>query len=257
MRDGAPLPATTPDAVLSQLAHRVFGPVHRDRVRSMLDYHGLAGHPAEPIPRIAARYGVHPATISNWAGVLKAAGSRLPLPEDLIAQISRRSTIGEDDRARTRIATTLGLPPPAPPDPTSAPPPRHPRTRGSAEDRADALIALRVLATAGPQTLDTLLGAVGRVRRSRYPSATRLATMLNAHGAAVDDRRRWQAPANQWTSPQYRALAASVSDRTLTHTEMLTALAQAGYTRSYAERAISVHPLIRRVGPNAYRLIGH
>jgi len=115
MRDGVPLPATTADAVLSQLAHRVFGPVRRDRVQSMLDYHGLAGHPAAPIPRVAARHCVHPATIGNWVGVLRAAGSRLPLSEDLIAQISRRSTDGEDHRGRTRIATTLGLPPPGPP----------------------------------------------------------------------------------------------------------------------------------------------
>ena len=256
MRDGVPLPATTADAVLSQLAHRVFGPVRRDRVRSMLDYHGLAGHPAAPIPRVAARHCVHPATIGNWVGVLRAAGSRLPLSEDLLAKISRRSTDGEDHRGRTRIATTLGLPPPGPPVRPSEPPPRQPRAPGSADDRADALIALRVLAAAGPLTLDTLVGAVGRVRRSRSPSAARLATTLNAHGAVVDDRRRWQAPANQWTSPQYRGLAASVAGRTLTHTEMLTALIQAGYTRSYAERAISVHPLIRRVGPNAYRLVG-
>jgi len=112
---------------------------------------------------------------------------------------------------RTRIATALGLPPPGPPVRPSEPPPRQPRAPGSADDRADALIALRVLAAAGPQTLDTLIGAVGRARRSRSPSAARLATTLNAHGAVVDDRHRWQAPANQWTSPPATGQAAAVN----------------------------------------------
>ncbi|HZM67743.1 MAG TPA: hypothetical protein VFC16_15735, partial [Nakamurella sp.] len=46
MRDGVPLPGLSPDAALSQLVHRVFGPLAAHRARMVLDYHGLAGHPA-------------------------------------------------------------------------------------------------------------------------------------------------------------------------------------------------------------------
>ena len=46
VRDGVPLPGRSPTEVLSQLAYRVFGPLRPDRVRVVLDYHGLAGHPA-------------------------------------------------------------------------------------------------------------------------------------------------------------------------------------------------------------------
>jgi hypothetical protein len=37
MRDGAPLPGRTPAQVLSQLAHRVFGPLQPSRTRIVLD----------------------------------------------------------------------------------------------------------------------------------------------------------------------------------------------------------------------------
>ena len=46
MRDGTPLPGRTPGQVLSQLAHRVFGPLQPARTRIVLDYHGLLDHPA-------------------------------------------------------------------------------------------------------------------------------------------------------------------------------------------------------------------
>src|SRR6476469_8324470 len=109
MRDGVPLPGTTPAAVLSQLAHRVFGPIRMDRVGTMLDYHGLAGHPAQSAAVVAARHHISDTTVTNWAGTLRAAGSQLPLSTELVTQICRATIQGEDHIGRTRIAKTFGL----------------------------------------------------------------------------------------------------------------------------------------------------
>jgi len=51
VRDGVPLPGRFPTEVLSQLADRVFGPLHPDRVRVVLDYHGMDGNPPGASPR--------------------------------------------------------------------------------------------------------------------------------------------------------------------------------------------------------------
>src|SRR5664279_6016082 len=53
VRDGVPLPGRSPTEVLPQLAYRVFGPLHPDRVRVVLDYHGLDGQPAGRLAGIA------------------------------------------------------------------------------------------------------------------------------------------------------------------------------------------------------------
>lgn len=69
MRDGVPLPGSTPAALISQLAHRVFGPLRLDRVRVMVDYHGLAGHPADWQAVVAAHHGITNRTLTTWSGV--------------------------------------------------------------------------------------------------------------------------------------------------------------------------------------------
>ena len=120
VRDGVPLPGRSPTAVLSQLAYRVFGPLHPDRVRVVLDYHGLDGQPAGRLAEIAARQHVTSRTVSNRVAAVRAAGARLPLTDELIGQVTRASTPGDDHRARVRIAGALGLPAPAAP-PRQAP----------------------------------------------------------------------------------------------------------------------------------------
>jgi hypothetical protein len=51
--------------VLSQLAHRVFGPLQPTRTRIVLDYHGLLDHPAGPLVQIAARHHITTRTVSK------------------------------------------------------------------------------------------------------------------------------------------------------------------------------------------------
>ena len=113
MRDGTPLPGRTPAQVLSQLAHRVFGPLQPARTRTVLDYHGLLDHPAGALVQIAARHHVTTRTVSNNVAAVRAAGRRLPLSVPLITAATRVSAPDEDHLGRVRIAATLGLPAPA------------------------------------------------------------------------------------------------------------------------------------------------
>jgi len=91
----------------------------------VLDYHGLAGHPAAPLTGIAARHHVTPRTVSARLARVRAAGARLPLTRHLIGEVTRPSIVGEDHLGRTRIAATLDLPAPNPPgtSPPRSPPP--------------------------------------------------------------------------------------------------------------------------------------
>jgi hypothetical protein len=56
---------------------------------------------------------------------------------------------------------------------------------------------------------------------------------------------------------RYRALVAIAADRDLTRSGMITALVAAGYASTSASaRKISNHPLIQRIGPDRYRIVG-
>lgn len=187
MRDGTPLPGRTPAQLLSQLTHRVLGPLRPHRIRAVLDYHGLRDTPAASQVEIAARHGVNARSLSNWVTTVAASGAHLPLTPEIATEISRRSRTGEDHRGRARVASTFGLPPPAPP----ASPAPTPRPRMSPDQWAAAGIAVRVLATLGPLPLPRLLGAVhwSRRFRARAPmTADQLADgLLAAHATLTND----------------------------------------------------------------------
>src|SRR6476659_8533412 len=96
LRDADHLPGMSPAHVVSQLAHRVFGPLHLDRVRVVLDYHGLADRAAGTLAEVAARHGVTTRTVSLHIKAVRAVGSKLPLTPTVIAEATRRSTAAED-----------------------------------------------------------------------------------------------------------------------------------------------------------------
>ena len=147
-------------------SHRVFGPLQPTRVGEVLDYHGLAGHRAGTRAEVAARYRVTAATVSHQVRVLRAEGTRLPLTTSLITAATRQSRPAEDHVGRARIADTLGVPRPAPPEPAQPRSPRVPQSGSSAGPQV-TWAAARILAAAGPLSLGTLLGAVERSRRFR------------------------------------------------------------------------------------------
>lgn len=258
MRDAAPLPGKTPAEVLSQLAHRTFGPLRIDRVRAVLDYHGLADHEAEPQTAVAARHAISDATLRAWRLRLAAAGSRQPLSVDLVTEISRRSRLADDHLSRARIASTFGFQPPAgprrPPPPSDMVPARPPSSPGSA-----ARIACRVLAAVGPQTLPTLVHSVLRSRRFRdrqLIDGDDLAAALVEVGAVVDEQGRWHAPPGWPASERDSRVVSTATARELTRREMSAVLIAAGYSPlSASGRTVDTHPLIRKVAIDRYRLV--
>jgi hypothetical protein len=256
MRDGVPLPGVTPPEVVSQLAHRTFGPLNSHRARQVLDYHGLAGHPAGTRAEVAARHRVTAATVSNNVRLVRAAGARLPLAASLITAATRQSVPTEDHLGRVRIAGTLGLPRPGSPEPAA---PHAPVSFGSAGPKV-TWAAARVLAAAGPLDLDTLLNAVERSRRFRDRTpvlATDLAAALTAMGAVLGSDGRWSAPPGVAPPDRHRMIVDAATGRDLTRTDMIDVLIAAGYSRSSAAgRMSSSHPLFHRVGTNQYRVIG-
>ena len=255
MRDGRPVPGATPPVVLSQLAYRVFGPLRPERVRTVLDYHGLAGRPAGTRLAVADRHGITPPTLTRWSRALTEAGSRLPLTPEVATEIARRTRSGEDHIARTRVAATLGLAIPAPVATASSV-----ATRLSQADRAAAAIAVRVLATVGPLPSHVLRQAIARVRRFRpLPTITikQLAAALVDVGATCDEQGRWHSPAEARAPDRYRALVATAAGRDLTRAEIVDALVSAGYAPTSAHaRKINTHPLIQHVGANRYLVLG-
>jgi hypothetical protein len=255
VRDGKPLPGITPERLLSQLAWRTHGPPRPIRIRGVMDYHGLGGAPAATQAQIATRYDTTSRTIVTWIAAVRAAGTRVPLTAERMAPLSCRSTLDQDHLGRTRLTNTFGVTPPLPPatpvhpvtSPSRAPNP-HPRAARS---------AVWVLAAVGPLHLDDLCAAVNRSpRRTRQVLTTDdLAAALTASNATKDAQSLWHPPAQAAPLPRYQAVTAAMTGRDVTHGQLRDILLAAGYAPSTVESQ-HPHPLIRRAGPNRYRLVG-
>ena len=240
---------------MSQLIYKVLGPVRRDRVGWVLDYHGLHGDAAVDMSETARRCRTTAGIITVYAAKVRAAGAALPLRNAIVVAAMRVTRPGEDHLARTRIARTLGLPAPTPtptPSQTSGLTPRA--------DLATARAATRILAAVGPLDMATLLGALARSRRwkDRNNPATRaLAAALTAVGANQDTTRRWQAPTESPVPDRYRAIVTAGADRDLTRRDMIDILTAAGYAPNSAAGLLSaVHPLFTHTGRDRYRVLG-
>ena len=237
-----------------------FGPLRPDRVRVVLDYHGLAGHPAGRLAEVAARHGVTSRTVSNRVAAVRGAGTRIPLTGEVITEVTRGSIPGDDHRARVRAAGTFGLPAPVPPSRQGRAGFASPVSPVSAAELRAARAAARVLAAVGPLPLDTLFAAVSRSRRFRTRtslSATGLAAGLTGVGATASPDGSWHPPPGTAVPARYRVIVDTADRRDLTRQEMILVLIAAGYSRTSAGgRMSSSHPLFTRVGPDRYRIIG-
>ena len=132
-RNARPEIRLTPELVVAQAAYRVFGPGHPDRVRTVLDYHGLDTRTADPLSQLASRHGVSVRTMTGRIQHLRAELADVEHLPVIIAEATRASTPNEDHLSRVRIATTLRLP---------APPARG-QTRGTGRAYRESIASCR------------------------------------------------------------------------------------------------------------------
>lgn len=254
VRDGQPLPGRTSADLMSQLIFRVCGPLRLDRVHLVLDFHGLRGVPAATREVTARRNGTTAPTLRRWLEAVGEVGSSLPLTPELSGEVARRSRMGEDHLSRCRVARTLGLSEPMPPVVTVM---RVPRP--SERDLAAARTGMRVLGAIGPLTLAELTDSVRRSRRFRdrgSSSPEDLSIALGSLGATQTSQGLWQAPAGE-VSGRDRAIADAMRGQTWSRSAVVEILVRAGYRESSAGgRIVSVHPMLRHIGPDQYRLVG-
>jgi len=244
-------PGLTPELVVWQVVQRVFGPLHPDRIGAVLDYHGLNGRPADHLAVLAARHCVSVRTVSGWVKQVRAAGG-VRLDSQVIARATRNSRPTEDHLGRVRIAATLHLPAPPP----AAPPVQRIGPAQLAVGRA----GIRLLATAGPLDVDSLLTAIGRCRRFRVRNPltrTGLVAALDALGATRGAAGCWRAPAGVTAPARYQSIVRAAAGATHTRQEMIAILIAAGYSPNSAIGRMSTsHPLFKRTGPDRYAIIG-
>ena len=260
VRDSVPLPGVTPAQVLSQLAHRLFGPLRPSRTRIVLDYHGLLGRPAGRVADIARRHHVTAPTVRNNVAAVRAAGARTPLSPLLVVEAQRTSTPAEDHLGRIRIAAALGLAPPGAAVRDDGAPSTNDGPKVPLSQLAIGRAGRRILIAVGPLPLPAIAAALARSRRfrERNPlSDNELTDALRGVGCAVDDAGLWHAPAGSVPSDLDRFIVTRAAGQELTRSQMIKILIDAGYSRSSAEgRMSSSHPLFQRTGPDLYGLIG-
>lgn len=227
----------------------------------MLDYHGLAGGPAENQPAVASRHRITTRTLTSWSMTLTAAGRRLPLSNAVAAEAARRSRPGEDHLARTRIARTLEIAGGRSSGADHPPTGDHPLTTRSAltgrsgrgRDRHTSACHRR------PTSDECAVRSGETVPPIRHPAASdrRPVALALIEAGATTDQGIWQALGGAIAPARDRALVAIVTGRDLTLQDMIDALVAAGYGATSARsRKISNHPLIRHVGPDRYPLLG-
>jgi hypothetical protein len=254
MRDGVPLPGLTPEQVVSQLAYRVLGPLRPDRVRWVLDYHGLAGRRATDPAGTARRNGITVGMVMVHAAKTRAAGAALPLRPGIVSAAMRPSADGEDHLARIRIARTLGLP-----TPSARKPVANSTVSPTQREIAAARAAIRILAATGPLDEPTLLAALARARRWKTSAAVTPAALtvaLHAAGATRDTSGRWHAPPGAQVPDRYARIVAVGAGRDLSRRQMVDVLIAAGYSTSSAAGVMAgAHPLFTGAGPNRYRVV--
>ena len=239
MRDGVPLPAVTAAQAVSQLAHRVIGPGGRD-LAPVLDW-AAGGDPAE----ITTRYRLPPTALQRRLRILRLAGSVTPLRPSVLAELSAPDARSEQHRRARRLFAI-----------------RTPRGYLQMQVARSTDVALRVLATLGPQPIEILVDAANRSRQptAKLPPviAADLELGLRHRGATHDpDTGRWTAPAG--TTPAERDVQLVDALRTagpLTRVQLRQVLIAVGYTSHSPQTTIvDRHPLIRRVALNSYELL--
>ena len=214
---------------MSQLVYRVLGPLRPERVRWVLDLHGLAGTPAE-LTDTARRCDVDVGMIKARTARVRAAGTVLSLSDRMVSATMRGTRTSDDHLGRSRITRTIGLP--APTSPPMPAPRRHAAVPSA--DIATARAATRILAATGPLDMSTLLGALARSRRwkggNRNLNADTLGVALSPVRAITDTSGYWRAAGGSPPRERYRSIVDAGGGRDLSRRDMVDILAAAEYT---------------------------
>jgi len=104
-RDGTPVPGLTVPDVTRQLTWRVLGPL-KGRAKSVLDWSGLRGEPPQTFQEAGTTYFVTGRTVAHRVRRVAAEGARLPLSQELIAELTRPTAPDEDPIMRRRCSPT-------------------------------------------------------------------------------------------------------------------------------------------------------
>ena len=86
----------------------------------MLDWAGLRGEPPQTFHQAGRTYFVTGRTVAHRFQRVAAEGARLPLTQELIAELSRPAAPGEDPVMQRRCAHLLGINPPRTAPPVTA-----------------------------------------------------------------------------------------------------------------------------------------
>ena len=105
------MPGLTVPDVTRQLTWRVLGPL-KGRAKSVLDWAGLRGEPPQTFHQAGRTYFVTGRAVAQRVRRVAAEGARLPLTQEVLAELSRPAAPGEDPVMRRRCAHLLGVHPP-------------------------------------------------------------------------------------------------------------------------------------------------
>ena len=86
----------------------------------MLDWAGLRGEPPQTFHEAGRTYFVTGRTVAHRVQRVAAEGARLPLSQELIAELTRPTAPDEDPIMRQRCAHLLGIDPPRTAPPVTA-----------------------------------------------------------------------------------------------------------------------------------------
>jgi hypothetical protein len=118
-RDGTPVHGLTVTDVTRQLTWRVLGPL-KGRAKSVLDWAGLRGEPPKTFQEASTTYFDTGRTVAHRVQRVAAEGARIPLTQELIAELSRPAAPDEHPVMRQRCAHLLGINPPRTAPPVTA-----------------------------------------------------------------------------------------------------------------------------------------
>lgn len=215
----------------------------------MADWASLRDQPPRATKVVAADHGLASPALRGRISFVRRHASRY-VSDEVRAEASRPTRIGEDHQARTRWAWLLNCPPPDDP----------PKASVSLSDQRLAHTAAQIMAAVGPLLMADLIDAVrGGYRRNRVITADELAEALTRTSKGqVNTSGQWTHNPEIEPIPTYRELVelARASGREVHTTPQIERLLiAAGYTNA-GGTTLYGHPLLEHLGRNAWRIRG-